>query len=167
MRRWLLRLVWRSRPRNDSSASPNRSSGSTVGSGTSSEGRSATASSMCAGVDDRDPTYFSLVLSFSVEDKSASARQKRLEAVNEATANTKVVKAYLDSDNPLRGSILADAKADLLIYGNAERAVVEALQDVGLVLQSAAPGIDQDRRADRAVAIEFPEQPPVQDLSRV
>ncbi len=50
-------------------------------------------------VDERDPTYFRLVLSFSVEDKSPAARTRRLEGVNVATGETKVIKAYLDSDS--------------------------------------------------------------------
>ena len=37
----------------------------------------------------------------------------------------------------------------------AERAVVKARQNVGFVLQPAAPGIDQDRRPQRAVPVEF------------
>ena len=49
-------------------------------------------------VDERDPTYFRLVLSFSTEDKSPAARLRRLEGVNVATADTKVIKAYLDTD---------------------------------------------------------------------
>ncbi len=48
--------------------------------------------------DERDPTYFRLVLSFSAEDKSAAMRAKRLEGVNSASSDTKVIKAYLDSD---------------------------------------------------------------------
>ena len=48
--------------------------------------------------DERDPTYFRLVLSFSAEDKSAAMRVKRLEGVNTASNDTKVIKAYLDSD---------------------------------------------------------------------
>lgn len=49
-------------------------------------------------VDERDPEYFRLVLSFSAEDKSPAARQRRLEGANLATTETKVVKAYVDSD---------------------------------------------------------------------
>ena len=49
----------------------------------------------------------------------------------------------------------------------AERAVVEALQDVRLVLQAAAPGIDQHRRAERAVAIEFFKQRAIEDVPRL
>ena len=49
-------------------------------------------------VDEKDPEYFRLVLSFSAEDKSAQARLKRLEGANVATLETKVVKAYIDSD---------------------------------------------------------------------
>ena len=48
--------------------------------------------------DERDPTYFRLVLSFSAEDKSPAMRAKRLEGINVASADTKVIKAYLDSD---------------------------------------------------------------------
>ncbi len=48
--------------------------------------------------DERDPTYFRLVLSFTAEDKSAAMRVKRLEGVNTASSDTKVIKAYLDSD---------------------------------------------------------------------
>ena len=48
--------------------------------------------------DEKDPTYFRLVLSFSAEDKSASMRLKRLEGINSASSDTKVIKAYLDSD---------------------------------------------------------------------
>ncbi|MCW5637279.1 MAG: hypothetical protein KIT17_28380 [Rubrivivax sp.] len=49
-------------------------------------------------VDERDPEYFRLVLSFSADDKSAQARQRRLEGTNLATNETKVVKAYVDND---------------------------------------------------------------------
>ena len=49
-------------------------------------------------VDEKDPEYFRLVLSFSAEDKSAQARLRRLEGANLATTETKVVKAYIDSD---------------------------------------------------------------------
>jgi hypothetical protein len=48
--------------------------------------------------DERDPTYFRLQLQFTAEDKSAAMRAKRLEGVNAATSDTKVIKAYLDSD---------------------------------------------------------------------
>lgn len=48
--------------------------------------------------DERDPTYFRLVLSFTAEDKSAAMRVKRLEGINIASSDTKVIKAYLDSD---------------------------------------------------------------------
>ncbi len=48
--------------------------------------------------------------------------------------------------------------------GAAERAVIEALQDVGFVLQPAAAGIDQDRSAERAAAIQFREQRAVEDV---
>jgi hypothetical protein len=49
-------------------------------------------------VDERDPTYFRLVLAFTAEDKSAAMRIKRLEGINTASGDTKVIKAYLDSD---------------------------------------------------------------------
>ncbi|MBL8341644.1 MAG: hypothetical protein JNL30_09260 [Rubrivivax sp.] len=49
-------------------------------------------------VDEKDPEYFRLVLSFSAEDKSAQARSRRLEGANLATNETKVVKAYVDND---------------------------------------------------------------------
>jgi hypothetical protein len=49
-------------------------------------------------VDEKDPEYFRLVLSFSADDKSAQARLRRLEGTNLATTETKVVKAYIDSD---------------------------------------------------------------------
>lgn len=49
-------------------------------------------------VDEKDPEYFRLVLSFTAEDKSAQARTKRLEGANVATNETKVVKAYVDND---------------------------------------------------------------------
>src|SRR5437016_8381263 len=48
-----------------------------------------------------------------------------------------------------------------------ERAVIQALQDVGFVLQAAAAGVDQDRRADRAVAVEFGEQVAIEDVPRI
>jgi hypothetical protein len=48
--------------------------------------------------DERDPTYFRMVLSFTAEDKSPAMRAKRLEGVNQASSETKVIKAYLDSD---------------------------------------------------------------------
>lgn len=49
-------------------------------------------------VDENDPTYFRLVLVFSEEDKSAAMRLRRLEGINIASSDTKVIKAYLDSD---------------------------------------------------------------------
>jgi hypothetical protein len=49
-------------------------------------------------VDEKDPMYFRLVLSFSDDDKSPAARTKRVEGTNLATTETKVVKAYVDSD---------------------------------------------------------------------
>ena len=49
-------------------------------------------------VDEKDPEFFRLVLSFTAEDKSAQARLRRLEGANLATTETKVVKAYIDSD---------------------------------------------------------------------
>jgi hypothetical protein len=77
-------------------------------------------------VDERDPTYFSLVLSFSVDDKSASARQKRLEAVNEATANTKVVKAYIDGD----GDPIFSAELFLVVPGDFKTTLTRVLRGV-------------------------------------
>lgn len=49
-------------------------------------------------VDERDPTYFRMVLSFSTDDKSPAARLRRLEGVNAASGETKVIKAYIDGD---------------------------------------------------------------------
>ena len=49
-------------------------------------------------VDEKDAEYFRLVLSFTAEDKSAPARLRRLEGANLASTETKVVKAYIDSD---------------------------------------------------------------------
>ena len=49
-------------------------------------------------VDEDDPTYFRLVLAFSAEDKSPQARARRLEGCNTASAEVKVVKAFLDRD---------------------------------------------------------------------
>lgn len=49
-------------------------------------------------VDEKDPMYFRLVLSFSADDKSAAMRLRRLEGANLATTETKVIKAYIDSD---------------------------------------------------------------------
>ena len=49
-------------------------------------------------VDEKDPEYFRLVLSFSAEDKSPQARLRRMEGTNLATVETKVVKAYVDND---------------------------------------------------------------------
>ena len=49
-------------------------------------------------VDERDPLYFRLTMAFAADDKSASARQRRLEACNSATSEVKVVKCFLDED---------------------------------------------------------------------
>ena len=49
-------------------------------------------------VDEKDPEYFRLVLSFSADAKSPQARMRRMEGANLATTETKVVKAYVDSD---------------------------------------------------------------------
>src|SRR3954447_25798709 len=48
-----------------------------------------------------------------------------------------------------------------------ERAVIEALQDVALVLQAAAAGVDQNRRAERAGAIQLGEEVAVEDVPRL
>lgn len=48
--------------------------------------------------DEKDPTYFRMVLAFSADDKSAQARVKRLEGCNVASGEVKVIKAYLDDD---------------------------------------------------------------------
>jgi hypothetical protein len=77
-------------------------------------------------VDERDPTYFSLILSFSAEDKSATARQRRLEAVNDATANTKVIKAYLDSD----GDPIFSAEMFLIVPGDFKTTLTRVLRGV-------------------------------------
>src|SRR5437016_5314690 len=50
--------------------------------------------------------------------------------------------------------------------GRAERAVGKAGQNILLVLQSAAAGIDQDRRAERAVATELCEHIAIEDVVR-
>lgn len=49
-------------------------------------------------VDEKDPEYFRLVLSFTADDKTPAGRLKRIEGANLATTETKVVKAYVDSD---------------------------------------------------------------------
>ncbi len=49
-------------------------------------------------VDETDPTFFNLVLGFAEKDKSPQARARRLEGCNTASAEVKVVKAYLDRD---------------------------------------------------------------------
>ena len=49
-------------------------------------------------VDEKDPEYFRLVLSFSADDKTPQGRLRRVEGANLATTETKVVKAYIDSD---------------------------------------------------------------------
>ncbi len=48
--------------------------------------------------DEKDPTYFRMTWAFADEDKSAAARLRRLEGCNVASAEVKVIKAYLDSD---------------------------------------------------------------------
>jgi hypothetical protein len=50
-------------------------------------------------VDEKDPTYFRMVLAFSAEDKSPEARRRRLEGCNTASNEVKVIKAYLDEDS--------------------------------------------------------------------
>src|SRR6476469_9159686 len=49
----------------------------------------------------------------------------------------------------------------------AERAVVKTSQNVGFVLQSTPPGIDQHRRTQRAFGFEFCQQPAIQDMPRI
>jgi hypothetical protein len=49
-------------------------------------------------VDENDPTFFRLVLAFSADDKSAAMRQRRLEGINTASSEVKVIKSFLDSD---------------------------------------------------------------------
>lgn len=49
-------------------------------------------------VEEKDPTYFRMAMSFAESDKSAAARTRRLEAANLATSEVKVAKVYLDND---------------------------------------------------------------------
>ena len=50
-------------------------------------------------VDEKDPTFFRLVMALSFEDKSAEARAARLEGINAANMQTKVVKSFVDKEN--------------------------------------------------------------------
>lgn len=77
-------------------------------------------------VDERDPTYFRLVLSFSSDDKSAAARLRRLEATNVASADTKVVKAYIDSD----GDPIFSAEMFLVVPGDFKTTLARTLRAV-------------------------------------
>lgn len=52
-------------------------------------------------ISESDPTYFVLAIGFQADTRSPPDRLRHLEAVNEATATTKVAKAYLDSDGDL------------------------------------------------------------------
>jgi hypothetical protein len=49
-------------------------------------------------VDEKDPTYFRLVIAFAEDDKSQATRNRRLEAASFASGEVKVGKAYLDSE---------------------------------------------------------------------
>src|ERR1700676_5722210 len=49
----------------------------------------------------------------------------------------------------------------------AKRAVIQACQDLGFVLQAAAAGIDQDRRTHRAAMVELCEQSAIQNVSGI
>jgi len=49
-------------------------------------------------IDEKDPTYFRMVIAFAEDDKSAATRSRRLEAASFASGEVKVGKAYLDSD---------------------------------------------------------------------
>lgn len=49
-------------------------------------------------VDERDPLYFRLTMAFAVEDKSATERQRLLEACNTASGEVKVIKCFLDEE---------------------------------------------------------------------
>jgi len=51
--------------------------------------------------------------------------------------------------------------------GGTQRAVIEARQDIGFILQSAAAGIDQHRRTQRAAAIQFRKQIAIEDVPGV
>ncbi len=77
-------------------------------------------------VDERDPTYFRLVLSFSSEDKSPAARLRRLEATNVASADTKVVKAYIDSD----GDPIFSAEMFLVVPGDFKTTLARTLRAI-------------------------------------
>lgn len=65
-------------------------------------------------VDERDPTFFRLQLLFTPEDKSSAMRAKRVEGANAATGDTKVIKAYIDSD----GDIVFAAEMFLIVPGD-------------------------------------------------
>ncbi len=74
--------------------------------------------------DEKDPTYFRLTLSFSAEDKSPAMRSKRLEGLNLATSETKVIKAYLDSD----GDPTFSAEMFLIVPGDFKTTLARLLR---------------------------------------
>jgi len=77
-------------------------------------------------VNEKDPTFFRLVLGFSYDDKSAQARAARLEAANFASEQTKVVKAYVPQD----GSVMFAAEMFLVTPGDLRKAMPRTLRAI-------------------------------------
>lgn len=75
-------------------------------------------------VDERDPLYFRLTMAFAVEDKSAAARQRRLEGCNTATSEVKVVKCFLDDE----GDPTFAAEMFLIVPGDFKLSLNRALR---------------------------------------
>ena len=75
-------------------------------------------------VDEADPTFYRVVLSFSADDKSAAARLRRLEGTNLASAEAKVIKAYIDSD----GDPVFSAEMFLVVPGDFKTTLVRVLR---------------------------------------
>ena len=50
-------------------------------------------------VDEKDPTLFRVVLTFAVDNRSPALRERRLEALNTAALETRLIKTYINDKN--------------------------------------------------------------------
>ena len=78
--------------------------------------------------DEKDPSYFRMVMAFAEDDKSQATRIRRLEAASYATGEVKVGKSYLDSD----GDPVFSVEIFTVVPGDAKTLIGRLLQVMDL-----------------------------------
>lgn len=82
-------------------------------------------------VDERDPTYFRMQMSYIYDDKSDAQRLRRVDAMNYAISEVKVVKGYALAD----GSVYFSAELFLIVPGDFKMVLGRLFSGLDLALQ--------------------------------